>query len=94
MFKNFAENLWKTPTTFEWVILSDSKIIFRASKVKDIKLKDKRWTNENTNWLIRQFLPKWTDFETLTEKELQKYVVLINNRPKERLWFLTPYEVL
>ncbi len=70
MFKNFAENLWKTPTTFEWVILSDSKIIFRASKVKDIKLKDKRWTNENTNWLIRQFFPKWTDFETLTEKEL------------------------
>ena len=70
MFKNFAENLWKTPTTFEWVILSYSKIIFRASKVKDIKLKDKRWTNENTNWLIRQFFPKWTDFETLTEKEL------------------------
>lgn len=40
MFKNFAENLWKTSTTFEWVILSDSKVIFRASEVKDIKLKD------------------------------------------------------
>jgi len=52
-----------------------------------------RWTNENTNWLLRQFLPKWTDFELLTEKELQKYVVLINNRPRERLWFKTPNEV-
>ena len=52
-----------------------------------------RGTNENTNWLLRQFLPKWTDFETLTEKELQKYVVLINNRPRERLGFLTPNEV-
>lgn len=52
-----------------------------------------RGTNENTNWLLRQFLPKGTDFETLTEKELQKYVALINNRPRERLWFLTPNEV-
>lgn len=52
-----------------------------------------RWTNENTNWLLRQFLPKWTDFETLTEKELQKYVALINNRPRERLGYMTPHEV-
>lgn len=52
-----------------------------------------RWTNENTNWLLRQFLPKWTDFSNLTEEELQKYVTLINNRPRERLWFKTPNEV-
>lgn len=52
-----------------------------------------RGTNENTNWLLRQFLPKWTDFETLTEKELQWYVTLINNRPRERLNYLTPHEV-
>ena len=52
-----------------------------------------RWTNENTNWLIRQFLPKGSDFETLTEKELQKYVTLINDRPRERLWYKTPNEV-
>ena len=52
-----------------------------------------RGINENTNWLLRQFLPKWTDFSSLTEEELQKYVVLLNNRPRERLWFLTPHEV-
>lgn len=52
-----------------------------------------RWTNENTNWLLRQFLPKWTDFSYLTKEELQKYVILLNNRPRERLWFLTPNEV-
>jgi len=52
-----------------------------------------RWTNENTNWLLRQFLPKWSDFELLEEKELQKYVALINNRPRDRLNFLTPNEV-
>lgn len=52
-----------------------------------------RGTNENTNSLLRQFLPKWSDFSNLTEKELQTYVTLINNRPRERLWFLTPHEV-
>lgn len=52
-----------------------------------------RGTNENTNWLLRQFLPKGSDFELLEEKELQGYVTLINNRPRERLGFLTPYEV-
>ena len=52
-----------------------------------------RWTNENTNWLLRQFLPKGSDFELLEEKELQKYVALINNRPRLRLGFMTPDEV-
>jgi len=52
-----------------------------------------RGTNENTNWLLRQFFPKGSDFSDLTEEELQKYVTLLNNRPRERLWFLTPNEV-
>lgn len=52
-----------------------------------------RWTNENTNGLLRQFFPKWTDFKNITEEELQYYVNIINHRPRERLWFLTPYEV-
>lgn len=52
-----------------------------------------RGTNENTNWLLRQFLPKGTDFENVNEKELQKYVDLINNRPRKRLKFLSPHQV-
>ena len=52
-----------------------------------------RGTNENTNWLLRQFLPKKTDFKNTTEQELQYYVDLINHRPRERLWWLTPHEV-
>ena len=52
-----------------------------------------RWTNENTNGLLRQFFPKWTDFKNVSEKELQYYVDLINYRPRERLWFLSPHEV-
>lgn len=52
-----------------------------------------RWTNENTNWLLRQFIPKKTDFSFTTEEQLQYYTELINHRPRERLKWLTPHEV-
>ncbi len=51
-----------------------------------------RWTNENTNWLIRQFFPKWTDFSKIDKNYLKEVIDLINNRPRKRLWFKTPYE--
>ena len=52
-----------------------------------------RWSNENTNWLLRQFLPKKTDFQSVSNKQLKKYVKLINSRPRKRLNYLSPYEV-
>lgn len=52
-----------------------------------------RWSNENTNWLIRQFAPKKTDFEKLTQNQLKFYVSLINFRPRKRLNYKTPHEV-
>jgi IS30 family transposase len=53
-----------------------------------------RGSNENTNGLLRQFIPKGTDFATVSEKDLSHYVSLINNRPRKRLNYKTPYEVL
>lgn len=52
-----------------------------------------RWTNENTNWLIRQFLPKKTDFQSVSKKQLDWYIKLINSRPRKRLNFLSPDEI-
>lgn len=52
-----------------------------------------RWTNENTNSLLRQFLPKKTDFQSVSKKQLQLYVNLINSRPRKRLNYLSPNEV-
>ena len=52
-----------------------------------------RGTNENTNGLIRQYYPKKTPFKDITQKELDKVVKLINNRPRKRLNYLTPAEV-
>jgi IS30 family transposase len=49
-----------------------------------------RGTNENTNGLLRQFIPKGTDFDNVTDEDLQKYVNLINNRPRKRHGFKSP----
>ena len=53
-----------------------------------------RGTNENTNGLLRQFFPKGTSFADISDDDLQRVVDLINNRPRKRLNFLTPSEVL
>lgn len=52
-----------------------------------------RWTNENTNWLIRQYLPKKTDFSQITQEDLSKIEKEINSRPRKRLNYSTPYQV-
>jgi IS30 family transposase len=52
-----------------------------------------RWTNEYHNWLLRQFLPKWYDFDSVTDQELDRYVELINTRPRKKLWRKTPKEI-
>ena len=51
-----------------------------------------RGLNEHTNGLIRQYLPKKIPFVTLTQKQLDKIVDKINNRPRKVLGYLTPYE--
>lgn len=53
-----------------------------------------RGTNENTNGLIRRYLPKKTSFENLTQTELDDIVFEINSRPRKVLNFSTPFEVL
>lgn len=52
-----------------------------------------RGLNEHTNGLLRQFVPKGTDFTKLTQNEIAKYQDLINNRPRKILNFNTPMEM-
>ena len=53
-----------------------------------------RGANENTNGLIRQYIPKQTDLDTITEQYVQYVEDELNNRPRKKHAFLTPNEVL
>lgn len=53
-----------------------------------------RGTNENTNGLVRQYFPKGTDFTQVSHQELSRVAQEINDRPRKRLGYRTPREVL
>lgn len=52
-----------------------------------------RGINENTNGLLRQFLPKKTDLAQYSEQAIRKAVQHINHRPRKKLRYRTPHEV-
>jgi IS30 family transposase len=51
-----------------------------------------RGTNENRNGLVRFYLPKDTDLNRLTSKQIRRVESLINNRPVKLLGYQTPNE--
>jgi IS30 family transposase len=53
-----------------------------------------RGTNENTNGLIRDYYPKKTDFSMIPEEDIQFVEYELNTRPRKRLNYLTPLEVI
>lgn len=49
-----------------------------------------RGANENLNGLIRQYLPKKSDFSLISEQDIQKIEDKLNHRPRKRHGFLCP----
>jgi len=53
-----------------------------------------RGLNEHTNGLVRQYLPKKTDFTQVADQTVQDIANKLNNRPRKILNYQTPLEVL
>jgi len=98
LFNRLPEGLKKTITLdngtefvehYMWKLLCDLDTYFA-----DVGKAWQRGLNENTNGLLRQFFPKGTDLANVTQEELDYYLDLLNNRPRKRLWYLSPIQYL
>ena len=53
-----------------------------------------RGTNENTNGLIRQYFPKGTEFDKVSDREIKRVQRELNDRPRAVLHYKKPDEVI
>jgi len=98
------ESFLKIPDNKKFSITYDNGVEFSEYELIGRKIKMtiyfaypyhswERGTNENTNGLLRQYFPKKMMFAKLTQKDVDVAVKSINNRPRKRLSYLTPYEI-
>lgn len=97
LFRKIPKNKRKTITLDNGAEFSEYELMERDNKL-DIYFAYpyhswERGTNENTNGLLRQFFPKGTAFASLTQKQVDQAVKLINARPRKRHQYQTPKAV-
>jgi IS30 family transposase len=96
-FEKVPEGLKKSLTYDQGQEMAQHKIFTKETKIQVYFAHPhspwERGTSENTNGLIRQFFPKGTDFNKVTEKELKRVQELLNDRPRKVHDFYTPNEV-
>ena len=89
-------HLRKTQTWDRGMELASHKTFSIATNV-DVYFCDpqspwQRGTNENTNRLLRQYLPKKTDLSPFSQSDLNRIALRLNQRPRKTLDFMSPSE--
>jgi IS30 family transposase len=72
-----------------FTIATDVKVFFC-----DPKSPWQRGSNENTNGLLRQYLPKGANLSLLSQTRLDEIATKLNTRPRKTLGFKTPADIL
>lgn len=94
----FRENGVKTITTDNGSEFCDHLSISKMLKGVTVYFADSycSWQKgaiENANKIIRQYIPKGTDFNDISSEFIKKTQAKINNRPREKLNFSSPKNV-
>ncbi|KAE9504084.1 IS30 family transposase [Lactiplantibacillus plantarum] len=85
--------LSELPSNRVRTITPDRGSEFAKMLFPDAHSPQQRGANENTNGLIREYFPKGTDLNLMSDEEITAFVNQLNNRPRKVLGWRTPSEV-
>lgn len=96
VFQNVDPNLCKSLTYDRGHEMAEHKYFTEATGMPvyfcDPSSPWQRGTNENTNGLLRQYFPKGTDFNKVSDEELKRVQDQLNRRPRKVLNWESPHE--